>query len=261
MAFPLCSRSLVSNFIDNLRLLLTHFRPSLQAQRSYRSALHGHDRLLHHFSSLAAQVWRSSSSRRSHGCSVRARHHPRYVSLVRLSRSLSLTSLVAGGVQESFVKTQQHSIAETVKIVQRADEHLDFWMKTWAEWARKLFELLDSQCKLTFLHRSSTGLQEESTGSYMTSSFAMQLHVGRFCTSRHSFSVLAATDSSPPGQISTRWDCATSPRKQMYSRLRFRSSSALSHPPSALFPLIALTSQDRRSSCTRDPRSGGLVRS
>lgn len=50
----------------------------------------------------------------------------------------------AGGVQESFVKTQQHSIAETVKIVQRADEHLDFWMKTWAEWARELRPLSHS---------------------------------------------------------------------------------------------------------------------
>lgn len=42
-----------------------------------------------------------------------------------------------GGVQESFLKTAKHSIAETVKIIQQADEHLDFWMKTWTEWARE----------------------------------------------------------------------------------------------------------------------------
>lgn len=31
------------------------------------------------------------------------------------------------------------------------------------------------------LLRHASGLQEESTGTYMQSSFAMQLHVGRFC--------------------------------------------------------------------------------
>ncbi|ORY91577.1 hypothetical protein BCR35DRAFT_70699 [Leucosporidium creatinivorum] len=65
---------------------------------------------------------------------------------------------ILGGVQESFVKTQQHSIAETVKIVQRADEHLDFWMKTWAEWARKLLDSsTHSALELTLVpsHRSA----------------------------------------------------------------------------------------------------------
>lgn len=66
---------------------------------------------------------------------------------------------ILGGVQESFLKVRQ-SIPEAVKIVQQADEHLDYWMKTWSDWAQ---------------------LQEGATAKYMSTSFAMQLHVGRFC--------------------------------------------------------------------------------
>ncbi|KAK4055569.1 hypothetical protein OIV83_000115 [Microbotryomycetes sp. JL201] len=55
---------------------------------------------------------------------------------------------ILGGVQESFLKVKQ-SITEAIKIVQQADEHLDFWMKTWSEWAK---------------------LQEGATGSYMAAS-------------------------------------------------------------------------------------------
>ena len=44
-----------------------------------------------------------------------------------------------GGVQEAFLKTQKHSISETVRIVMSAVDHLDLWMKTWEDWARKDF--------------------------------------------------------------------------------------------------------------------------
>lgn len=66
---------------------------------------------------------------------------------------------ILGGVQDSFVKTQQTSVADAVDIVAKADDHINTWFGTWSDWAR---------------------LQETSTGTYMEKSFAMQLHVGRF---------------------------------------------------------------------------------
>ncbi|KAM0788916.1 hypothetical protein ACM66B_002995 [Microbotryomycetes sp. NB124-2] len=86
---------------------------------------------------------------------------------------------ILGGVQESFLKVKQ-SITEAIKIVQQADEHLDFWMKTWSEWAK---------------------LQEEATGSYMAASFAMQLHVGRFYISTLGLKDIASEADIQPQQL------------------------------------------------------------
>jgi len=66
---------------------------------------------------------------------------------------------ILGGIQESFLKTKDHSLTQTISIVQTADSHLDNWGKTWNDWS---------------------ALQESSTGQYMSSSFSMQLYVGRF---------------------------------------------------------------------------------
>ncbi|KAL8281380.1 hypothetical protein RQP46_006064 [Phenoliferia psychrophenolica] len=66
---------------------------------------------------------------------------------------------IMSGVQEAFVKVQKHSIADTVRIVMSAVDHLDLWMKTWEDWARR---------------------QEESTTAYMTASFQMALFAGKF---------------------------------------------------------------------------------
>ncbi|KAK4057893.1 hypothetical protein OIO90_001112 [Microbotryomycetes sp. JL221] len=96
---------------------------------------------------------------------------------------------ILGGVQESFLKVKQ-SIAEAVKIVQQADEHLDFWMKTWSEWAK---------------------LQEGATGTYMAASFAMQLQVGRFYISTLGLKDIASESDIQPEQkpvIKTAIDAA-----------------------------------------------------
>lgn len=61
------------------------------------------------------------------------------------------------------MKTQQHSIAETVKIVQRADDHLDFWMKTWAEWAREFLSVvLSNALMLKLTLRFTTQVSRKS---------------------------------------------------------------------------------------------------
>ncbi|KAM0745961.1 hypothetical protein T439DRAFT_146000 [Meredithblackwellia eburnea MCA 4105] len=66
---------------------------------------------------------------------------------------------ILSGVQDVFLKTQKHSVADTVRTVVNASGHLDVWMQTWESWAKR---------------------QEEATTAYMLASFAMQLQAGKF---------------------------------------------------------------------------------
>lgn len=84
---------------------------------------------------------------------------------------------ILSGVQDAFIKTRKHSIADTVRIVTGAVDHLGLWMKTWQDWA----------------HR-----QEESTTIYMVASFSMQLAAGKFY-----ITTLGLRDITSPSEITS----------------------------------------------------------
>ncbi|GAA5983150.1 hypothetical protein JCM10908_000173 [Rhodotorula pacifica] len=66
---------------------------------------------------------------------------------------------ILGVVQESFLKTQRHSVEHTIHIVQQANAHLEQWIATWSAWTKG---------------------QEEETGNFVLSSFSIMLQAARF---------------------------------------------------------------------------------
>ena len=66
---------------------------------------------------------------------------------------------ILGVVQESFLKTQRHSVEHTIHIVQQANAHLEQWIATWSAWTKG---------------------QQEETGNFVLSSFSIMLQAARF---------------------------------------------------------------------------------